>query len=570
MAKVFTITEGLENMGALKSGGQGSVYKGRRIGPIVTAVKLLPTPIHSESEDDKHFRDFRNEVEKLKKVNEQPNPNVVKILSSGITETGNLPFIEMEYIEGPDLEELLKPPHPSLFTIKETIKLAEHLSNALSHCHRVDVKHGDIKSNNVKFNHHSGNYVLLDFGLAIMSDEQRRTSLRQAGAIEFMAPEQNEGVMLFETDVYSFGIIIFELLAGMVPFPLKDKGETARNHVMVSHMETPVPDVLTLRKQHLPQEWSTQKKEHEMNVPGWVVSMIYKCLEKKPEKRFKDGVALHDYITLNSTLATNKGDVNSQNLTTFQEENQKLLEEKEKLQGFLAEYQGLSEKMDEELKFLRAELKQKEKELKDSLDNPPAYTYQNSPVRNGVSKSAFFALLFLAACLGVFATWSLLKNNKPQQQSSETGSTITDTQTTNAGSLERETDQAGKQLADDSTLYRRRSDKKQVETNISEVSEDKTSDPLTFDTAASKSEASVDTTLPDEVIAKYKLAAKRAYFHNQPDQSTRRKAFIVQGNNAVIEALDEENGFIYVIYTNHLGQTSKGWLNKKDLVLVTD
>ncbi len=60
MARIFTITEGLENMGALKTGGQGSVYKGRRIGPIVTAVKLLPTPIHSESEDDKHFKDFRN------------------------------------------------------------------------------------------------------------------------------------------------------------------------------------------------------------------------------------------------------------------------------------------------------------------------------------------------------------------------------------------------------------------------------------------------------------------------------------------------------------------------------
>src|SRR5215211_1234206 len=228
MAKVFTITEGLENMGAMKTGGQGSVYKGKRRGDIITAVKLLPTPIHSESLDDKHFRDFQNEVNKLKKVNQHPNPNVVKILSSGITETGSFPYIEMEFIEGPDLEELLKPPHNPVFSIKETLKVAEQLSNALAHCHKVNVKHGDVKSNNVKFNEITGNYVLLDFGMAVMSDEQRRTSLRQAGAIEFMAPEQNEGLMLFETDVYSFGIILYELLAGTVPFPLRNKSEMAR------------------------------------------------------------------------------------------------------------------------------------------------------------------------------------------------------------------------------------------------------------------------------------------------------------------------------------------------------
>ncbi len=226
MAKVFTITEGLENMGAIKTGGQGSIYKGRRIGEIITAVKLLPTPLHSDHPDDKHFIDFKNEVQKLKKVNEESNPNVVKIVGSGITETGNFPFIEMEFIEGPDLEELVKAPHDSVFTIKETIKVAEQLSNALAHCHRVGVKHGDIKSNNIKFNKSTGNYILLDFGLAVMEDEQRRTSMRHAGAIEFMAPEQNEGAMLFETDVYSFGIILFELLAGTVPFPLQDKGET--------------------------------------------------------------------------------------------------------------------------------------------------------------------------------------------------------------------------------------------------------------------------------------------------------------------------------------------------------
>src|SRR5437868_14438175 len=123
MARVFTITPGLENMGALKTGGQGSVYKGRRMGEIITAIKILPTPIYSESAEDKNYGDFQNEVEKLKKVNEQPNPNVVKILGSGITESGNLPYIEMEFIEGPDLEELLKAPNDPVFSIKEVLKV---------------------------------------------------------------------------------------------------------------------------------------------------------------------------------------------------------------------------------------------------------------------------------------------------------------------------------------------------------------------------------------------------------------------------------------------------------------
>lgn len=293
MSKVFTITQGLENMGALRTGGQGSVYKGRRIGPIISAVKLLPTPIHSESKEDKNYRNFLNEVEKLKKVNEIPNPNVVKILNSGITESGSFPFIEMEFIEGPDLEDLLKPPHEKIFTIKEVIKVADQLACALSHCHKVGVKHGDIKSNNVKFNNNTGNYILLDFGLSVMSDEQRRSSMRHAGAIEFMAPEQNEGQMLFQTDVYSYGIILYELLAGQVPFPLKDNGETSRNHVMLSHMETPVPDLLALRKENFPEEWP----KRELEIPGWLMEMIATCLEKKPEDRYANGEALHEVVS---------------------------------------------------------------------------------------------------------------------------------------------------------------------------------------------------------------------------------------------------------------------------------
>lgn len=65
-------------------------------------------------------------------------------------------------------------------------------------------------------------------------------------------------------------------------------------------------------------------------------------------------------------------------------------------------------------------------------------------------------------------------------------------------------------------------------------------------------------------LGQYKVISK-AYFHDAPDESTRRKAFIIHWNNAVLTPQDEENGFVYIVFTNHLGQTSKGWLRKKDL-----
>ncbi len=334
MSKLFTIAEGLENLGALKTGGQGSVYKAKRTGVITTAVKLLPTPIMNESLSDKNYTDFQNEVQKLKRVNEESNPNVVKILSSGITETGSFPYIEMEYIEGPDLEELLKPPHDPVFTIRETIKVAEHLAHALAHCHQADVRHGDVKSNNVKLNIHTGNYVLLDFGLAVMSDEQRRSSLRQAGAIEFMAPEQASGQLLFQSDVYSFGVILFELLAGKVPFPLHDRSETARNNVMVAHMETPPPSLMELRE--MQNIWSGDQRMHEMNVPQWLIAMIYRCLEKDPDKRFMNGKELYEHIARHSTAATPMTTDKEDQITLLREEYQRLKQENEQLKAQLA------------------------------------------------------------------------------------------------------------------------------------------------------------------------------------------------------------------------------------------
>lgn len=502
MSKVFTITEGLENMGALKTGGQGSVYKARRIGPIITAVKLLPTPIHSESEADKNYRDFRNEVTKLQRVSEQPNPNIVRILSWGITESGSLPYIEMEFIEGPDLEELLQPPHAPVFTLKEAIKVAEHLSNALAQCHRLGISHGDIKSNNVKFNTHTGNYVLLDFGLAIMSDEQRRTSLRQAGAIEFMAPEQHEGQLVPQSDVYAFGVILYELLAGKVPFPLSSRHENARNEVRLQHMEAPVPDLLQLRQQNLPAGWSEDKKAREMQVPQWLLDMVAQSLQKDPTQRFATGAALNDFLVLHSTHSKPVLTANPQQGNALQQENEQLRKEKSDLHKALQQQTQLVGAKEQELVNLRVALTRLEREAQHrQAYNQAATTPLPTKRRNSMRLPMVLAGLFIGGTVLYLALSNLFRDKEPEQEK----------------------------------------------------------------TPVQKEQKTEPEPVQRRVIGEYKVVAARAYFHNEPEEASRRGAYLIPSQE-VIKALEENGDFLYTEFTNSRGQTSKGWLLKTDLM----
>lgn len=517
MGKVFTITQGLENMGALKTGGQGSVYKARRIGEVITAVKLLPTPIHSESNDDKNFMDFQNEVEKLKKVNLQPNPHVVKIFNSGLTESGNLPFIEMEFIEGPDMEDLLKAPHDPIFSIKEILKVADQLSYALAHCHNVNVKHGDIKSNNVKFNVNTGNYILLDFGLAIMSEEQRRTSMRQVGAIEFMAPEQNEGLMFFQTDVYSFGIIMYELIAGVVPFPLKDKSETARNMVMLAHMERPAPDMLESRRKMLPEKWSDEKQEREMQVPQWLIDGIYKCLSKSPRDRFEDGKALQQYIVQHSTSTSAVRDGNGLNAVILQKEN-------ERLRSLVLKYQE-DAKMRDSSNLNAHKVLSVNEALSNKIGDDAVYAqnYSNAiAAAKRRNKPLIGAFLFLLLLLGSAGAVYIYRDKLPA-----------------------------------------------VKRHIINWASDKSSTgdikPMAKERPTVKPAAEQD--YPASELAAYRVTSPKAYFHNSPSAAARREAYMVPSHE-LLSPLRETGDYIYIEFTNRFNKVSKGWLRKKDLVQV--
>ncbi len=599
MPKVFTITPGLENMGALKTGGQGSVYKGRRQSEVITAIKLLPTPIYSESAEDKNFIAFQNEVQKLKKVNEQPNPNVVKILSSGLTETGNLPFIEMEFIKGPDLEDLLKPPNDPVFTVKEVLKVAEQLSNALAHCHRLDVKHGDIKSNNIKFNTETSNYVLLDFGLAIMSDEQRRTSLRQAGAIEFMAPEQNTGQMLFQTDVYSFGVVLFELLGGSVPFPLTDKGEFARNEVRLAHMVKPLPALLPLRQTALPQSWDAQKQQHEMQVPEWLCGMVYKCLEKKPEARFANGIELYDYISENYVTANTRQF--DQQINSLTQENKRLRDQHNALARQLEQVRNELNRKNQECGALKAELQQKTQEVLLLQQNSVAKT----ATKNSVSFKKYVGLLVVTIALSTFIFFSFLRSrdttiagvakektshttplssgdmkaadaakNKVLQQAGATK--ITQPKAKKAAT-HKEADtlkstQKEPVKKDTQTIQRPVNDSATVSPPLAPAQPETTTAKPGDNQVIEKTETPMgDNDEPEilpnrRVIKTYKVVSK-AYFYNRPDAKSCRNSFIGPWENALVDALDEKFGFIYVIIQNPKGDIFKGWLRKQDVKL---
>jgi serine/threonine protein kinase len=509
MSKVFTITEGLENLGALSTGGQGSVYKGKRTGTIITAVKIMPTPIHTESEDDKNFIKFKNEVEKLKKVNEVPNPNVVKILGSGLTESGSFPFIEMEYIEGPDLEKLLMPPHTPIFTIHQVIKLAEQLANALAHCHRVGIKHGDIKSNNVKFNNETGNYVLLDFGLAIMSDEQRRTSLRHAGAVEFMAPEQHDGEMFFQTDVYSYGIILYELLAGTVPFPLINKNESSRNQVMVSHMEAQVPDLMNLRRNRLPQSWDEEKRKKEMHVPQWLLDVIKKCLEKSPEKRYANGADLQDAIVYRGGEFITPLEVISNPITPLKKE--------AKLQV-------------EDLDGVR------------------------------LSKPVFAIMILSIIILAMLSAYGLLSQVEGinKQAAIDTTQTVKPDTTESIPLTHVDTTTQVQPVTIDTAAQKAEIDSLKKEYEAQMAAAAKRAE------AEAKAKEAAGTFIVSEG-KKYQLPKGTVYFYDAASLSSQRNGVLGLWNNAKFNVIEEDKGFIYVTHTNKDGQVTRGWLNKSDL-----
>jgi serine/threonine-protein kinase len=282
--------------------------------------------------------------------------------------------------------------------------------------------------------------------------------------------------------------------------------------------------------------------------------MIYKCLEKSPEKRFANGSELHEYIILNSSLAAKKEEIASGSTSALQNENQKLLLEKDALQKLALQRQN-------EVTQLREAVADKNNEL-ESL-RQKVYTTQQASVRQGVSPTAFYVLLLITALLTAFAAYSLLSEKavKNEDRSFDSLSTLpADTESYSAQVPE----------SQDTQTVSKATKMLQTTDTTQNLESKAQSDPMNFDTARSNTQTTAtDSSDAKKSLGKYRVRSK-AYFYNEPDETTQRDAFIVHWNNAVLDALDEKDGFIYVVFTNAEGQTSRGWLKKSDLEPVSE
>src|SRR5215813_4241453 len=250
----------------LGSGGMGEVYLADdiRLNRKV-ALKLLPP--HFTVNPDR-VRRFEREARAASALN---HPNIVTIYEIGKSNTTH--FIATEFVDGKTLRQLI---NEKPFTLNETLDVSMQVADALSGAHAAGIVHRDIKPENIMIR--TDGYVkILDFGLAKLTEQQtidadlETPTLLQSnpglvmGTVQYMSPEQarakNVGI---GTDIWSLGIVLYELLAGHVPFT----GETP-SHVMVALMEDKLPPLKDCA-----------------NVPEELDRFVTKTLQKNQKDRY--------------------------------------------------------------------------------------------------------------------------------------------------------------------------------------------------------------------------------------------------------------------------------------------
>ena len=192
-------------------GGMANVYRAEDLRTQRTvAVKILREEFLQNAE---LVRRFKNESKAISILN---HPNIVKVYDVSVTDRLN--YIVMEYIDGITLKEYMKQRGGPL-TWKEVVHFTQQILSALEHAHSQGVVHRDVKPQNIMLLA-NGSLKMMDFGIARFSREQSVTESDKAiGSVHYISPEQALGGAVDQrTDIYSVGVILFEMLCGRLPF----------------------------------------------------------------------------------------------------------------------------------------------------------------------------------------------------------------------------------------------------------------------------------------------------------------------------------------------------------------
>lgn len=223
----------------LGQGGMGAVYKARhvKLGDLV-AIKVMPPHISSNPEHQKRFLREGQAARRFK------HPNAITVFDLRETNDGMI-YMVLEYIEGHNLRDEIN--KKGLFTPKEALELIEPVANALNEAHAMGVVHRDIKPENIMVSRSNGKIIvkLLDLGIAKIIDE--KTALTVEGQVlgtpYYMSPEQWGILSPTETqsgkpitidgraDIYSLGVIVYEMVTGQRPFTGATMQELAVKHI---------------------------------------------------------------------------------------------------------------------------------------------------------------------------------------------------------------------------------------------------------------------------------------------------------------------------------------------------
>jgi len=255
----------------LGHGASGTVYLGVDPEGTQRALKVLPATLR---DDSSIFDRFRTEIEVLRNLN---HSSIVKTYE--VSEECGRRFYVMEYLSGGSLADMIK--KGGALPLHNALDIATSICSALEHAHAAGVIHRDVKPANVLLDER-GLAKLVDFGIAKLTAEDGVTVTRQVlGTVEYMSPEQASGKQVdARSDIYSLGIVLYEMLTGRVPFTGQSVAAVLKSH------QYSIPES--------PREWNG-------SIPEWLNQLILDMIEKDPDQRPQSAAAVAERIEIGRT-----------------------------------------------------------------------------------------------------------------------------------------------------------------------------------------------------------------------------------------------------------------------------